>query len=74
LKLIKPNALAPMSLVPERANAVSAFLITWGLMSFPAVYFPRRWKRAMTALLPGLLRSSLIKSKVAGKANLGYIN
>jgi len=33
-----------MSPAPERANAVSAFLIIWGLMSFPAVSSPRRWK------------------------------
>jgi hypothetical protein len=67
---IKQNVPVPMSPVPERANAVSVFHITLSLMSFLPVYFLLKWKRPMTAPLPGLLRSS--KLKVAEKANLGY--
>ena len=68
--LIKQNALAPMNPVPGRANAAIVSHIIWSVTSFPPAYFPRMWRRPMTALLPSLLRYS--KQGVAEKANLGY--
>jgi hypothetical protein len=42
LRSIKLNAPAPMSLAPEKANAVSAYGITWSLMSFLPAYSLRK--------------------------------
>ena len=67
----KPNVHAPMSPVPEKANAVSVFHITLSLKNFPLVPSPPKWKRLMTALSADLFRHST--PEAAEKANLVYI-
>ena len=54
----KPNVHAPMSPVPEKANAVNVFHITLSLKSFRPVPSPLKWKRPMTALSADLFRHS----------------
>jgi hypothetical protein len=71
LRIIKPNAPAPMSPAPGKANAAIVLHIIFILMSSPPVYFLPKLRKLMIALFASSWR--YFRPEVAEKVNSGYI-